>query len=283
MSTTDDDKEEREEEEEEEERLRRNVASRPLIGGRFLENKRNDESAFPSLRPTGRAAPPTSRTSEHRLPHEEYQQTTMSEEDALKLALSLSADEHARDRMKMDEELERDLEVARAVSLSAREEEEARKRSSLSNDIAQTLRQLGFDRDVSETLANDVLPAMPTHQDVIDLLGTLGIEKQVAANFANFIVLNNENSAPDGNTVDTGTDAKEGEKEEEKGEEEMFFNLSLRELTGTDSNRDLIQYVQKMEHREDAGEFLRESFGGNEETFRLGANIWDAGSSSRRR
>ena len=283
MSTTDDDKEEGEEEEEEEERLRRNVASRPLIGGRFLENKRNDESAFPSLRPTGRAAPPTSRTSEHRLPHEEYQQTTMSEEDALKLALSLSADEHARDRMKMDEELERDLEVARAVSLSAREEEEARKRSSLSNDIAQTLRQLGFDRDVSETLANDVLPAMPTHQDVIDLLGTLGIEKQVAANFANFIVLNNENSAPDGNTVDTGTDAKEGEKEEEKGEEEMFFNLSLRELTGTDSNRDLIQYVQKMEHREDAGEFLRESFGGNEETFRLGANIWDAGSSSRRR
>jgi len=57
----------------------------------------------------------------------------------------------------------------------------------------------------------------------------------------------------------------------------------LRELTGTDSNRDLIQYVQKMEHREDAGEFLRESFGGNEETYRLGANIWDAGSSSRRR
>ena len=104
MSTTDDDKEEgeEEEEEEEEERLRRNVASRPLIGGRFLENKRNDESAFPSLRPTGRAAPPTSRTSEHRLPHEEYQQTTMSEEDALKLALSLSADEPARDRMKMD-------------------------------------------------------------------------------------------------------------------------------------------------------------------------------------
>lgn len=279
MSTTDDD----EEEEEEEESLRQNVASRPLIGGRFLENKRNDESAFPSLRPTRRAAPPTSRTSEHRLPHEEYQQTTMSEEDALKLALSLSADEHARERMKMDEELERDLEVARAVSLSAREEEEARKRSSLSNDIAQTLRQLGFDRDVSETLANDVLPAMPTHQDVIDLLGTLGIEKQVAANFANFIVLNNENSAPDGNTANTGTDAKEEEKEEEKGEEEMFFNLSLRELTGTDSNRDLIQYVQKMEHREDAGEFLRESFGGNEETFRLGANIWDAGSSSRRR
>ena len=279
MSTTDDD----EEEEEEDESLRQNVASRPLIGGRFLENKRNDESAFPSLRPTRRAAPPTSRTSEHRLPHEEYQQTTMSEEDALKLALSLSADEHARERMKMDEELERDLEVARAVSLSAREEEEARKRSSLSNDIAQTLRQLGFDRDVSETLANDVLPAMPTHQDVIDLLGTLGIEKQVAANFANFIVLNNENSAPDGNTANTGTDAKEEEKEEEKGEEEMFFNLSLRELTGTDSNRDLIQYVQKMEHREDAGEFLRESFGGNEETFRLGANIWDAGSSSRRR
>ena len=206
----------------------------------------------------------------------------MSEEDALKLALSLSADEHARERMKMDEELERDLEVARAVSLSAREEEEARKRSSLSNDIAQTLRQLGFDRDVSETLANDVLPAMPTHQDVIDLLGTLGIEKQVAANFANFIVLNNENSAPDGNT---GTDAteEEEEEEEEEGEEEMFFNLSLRELTGTDSNRDLILYVQKMEHREDAGEFLRESFGGNEETFRLGANIWDAGGSSRRR
>ena len=202
----------------------------------------------------------------------------MSEEDALKLALSLSADEHARERMKMDEELERDLEVARAVSLSAREEEEARKRSSLSNDISQTLRQLGFDRDVSETLANDVLPAMPTHQDVIDLLGTLGIEKQVAANFANFIVLNNENSAPDGNTGADATEEEEGE-----GEEEMFFNLSLRELTGTDSNRDLIQYVQKMEHREDAGEFLRESFGGNEETFRLGANIWDAGSSSRRR
>jgi len=280
MSTTDDDEEE---EQEKEESLRQNVASRPLVGGRFLDNKRNDESAFPSLRPTGRAAPSTSRTSEHRLPHEEFQQTTMSEEDALKLALSLSADEHARERMKMDEELERDLEVARAVSLSAREEEEARKRSSLSNDIAQTLRQLGFDRDVSETLANDVLPAMPTHQDVIDLLGTLGIEKQVAANFANFIVLNNENSAPDGNTANTGTDAKEEEKEEEEGEEEMFFNLSLRELTGTDSNRDLILYVQKMEHREDAGEFLRESFGGNEETFRLGANIWDAGSSSRRR
>ena len=275
MSTTD---EEEEEEEENFQRVRENVASRPLVGGRFLDNKRKDESTFPSL-PLSRAAPPT-RAPEHRLPHEEFQQTTMSEEEALKLALSLSADEHARERIKLDDEIERELEVARAVSLSSREEEEeARKQSSLSDDIAQTLRQLGFDRDVSETLANDVLPAMPTRQDVIDLLGTLGIEKQVAADFANFVVLNNTHeedekdlASPSHVTIDD---------DEDTAETTAFFNLSLRELTGADSNRDLIEYVQTMEHREDAGEFLRDSFGGNEETARLGQLIWDARSRPR--
>jgi len=277
MSTTDEEEEE-EEEEENFQRVRENVASRPLVGGRFLDNKRKDESTFPSL-PLSRAAPPT-RAPEHRLPHEEFQQTTMSEEEALKLALSLSADEHARERIKLDDEIERELEVARAVSLSSREEEEeARKQSSLSDDIAQTLRQLGFDRDVSETLANDVLPAMPTRQDVIDLLGTLGIEKQVAADFANFVVLNNTHeedekdlASPSHVTIDD---------DEDTAETTAFFNLSLRELTGADSNRDLIEYVQTMEHREDAGEFLRDSFGGNEETARLGQLIWDARSRPR--
>jgi hypothetical protein len=266
MSTTD------EEEEEEEENFQR-VASRPLVGGRFLDNKRKDESTFPSL-PLSRAAPPT-RAPEHRLPHEEFQQTTMSEEEALKLALSLSADEHARERIKLDEELERELEVARAVSLSSREEEEeARKQSSLSDDIAQTLRQLGFDRDVSETLANDVLPAMPTRQDVIDLLGTLGIEKHVAADFANFVVLNNTHEEDEKDLASPSRIIIDDD--EDTAETTTFFNLSLRELTGADSNRDLIEYVQTMEHREDAGEFLRDSFGGNEETARLGQLIWDA-------
>ena len=269
MSTTD---EEEEEEEEEEENFQR-VASRPLVGGRFLDNKRKDESTFPSL-PLSRAAPPT-RAPEHRLPHEEFQQTTMSEEEALKLALSLSADEHARERIKLDEELERELEVARAVSLSSREEEEeARKQSSLSDDIAQTLRQLGFDRDVSETLANDVLPAMPTRQDVIDLLGTLGIEKHVAADFANFVVLNNTHEEDEKDLASPSRIIIDDD--EDTAETTTFFNLSLRELTGADSNRDLIEYVQTMEHREDAGEFLRDSFGGNEETARLGQLIWDA-------
>ena len=268
MSTTD----EEEEEEEEEENFQR-VASRPLVGGRFLDNKRKDESTFPSL-PLSRAAPPT-RAPEHRLPHEEFQQTTMSEEEALKLALSLSADEHARERIKLDEELERELEVARAVSLSSREEEEeARKQSSLSDDIAQTLRQLGFDRDVSETLANDVLPAMPTRQDVIDLLGTLGIEKHVAADFANFVVLNNTHEEDEKDLASPSRIIIDDD--EDTAETTTFFNLSLRELTGADSNRDLIEYVQTMEHREDAGEFLRDSFGGNEETARLGQLIWDA-------
>ena len=267
MSTTDE-----EEEEEEEENFQR-VASRPLVGGRFLDNKRKDESTFPSLQ-LSRAAPPT-RAPEHRLPHEEFQQTTMSEEEALKLALSLSADEHARERIKLDEELERELEVARAVSLSSREdEEEARKQSSLSDDIAQTLRQLGFDRDVSETLANDVLPAMPTRQDVIDLLGTLGIEKHVAADFANFIVLNNTHEEDEKDLASPSRIIIDDD--ENTAETTTFFNLSLRELTGADSNRDLIEYVQTMEHREDAGEFLRDSFGGNEETVRLGQLIWDA-------
>ena len=267
MSTTDE-----EEEEEEEENFQR-VASRPLVGGRFLDNKRKDESTFPSL-PLSRAAPPT-RAPEHRLPHEEFQQTTMSEEEALKLALSLSADEHARERIKLDEELERELEVARAVSLSSREdEEEARKQSSLSDDIAQTLRQLGFDRDVSETLANDVLPAMPTRQDVIDLLGTLGIEKHVAADFANFVVLNNTHEEDEKDLASPSRVIIDDD--EDTAETTTFFNLSLRELTGADSNRDLIEYVQTMEHREDAGEFLRDSFGGNEETARLGQLIWDA-------
>ena len=267
MSTTDE-----EEEEEEEENFQR-VASRPLVGGRFLDNKRKDESTFPSL-PLSRAAPPT-RAPEHRLPHEEFQQTTMSEEEALKLALSLSADEHARERIKLDEELERELEVARAVSLSSREEEEeARKQSSLSDDIAQTLRQLGFDRDVSETLANDVLPAMPTRQDVIDLLGTLGIEKHVAADFANFVVLNNTHEEDEKDLASPSRIIIDDD--EDTAETTTFFNLSLRELTGADSNRDLIEYVQTMEHREDAGEFLRDSFGGNEETARLGQLIWDA-------
>ena len=267
MSTTD----EEEEEEEEEENFQR-VASRPLVGGRFLDNKRKDESTFPSL-PLSRAAPPT-RAPEHRLPHEEFQQTTMSEEEALKLALSLSADEHARERIKLDEELERELEVARAVSLSSREEEEeARKQSSLSDDIAQTLRQLGFDRDVSETLANDVLPAMPTRQDVIDLLGTLGIEKHVAADFANFVVLNNTHEEDEKDLASPSRIIIDDD--EDTAETTTFFNLSLRELTGADSNRDLIEYVQTMEHREDAGEFLRDSFGGNEETARLGQLIWD--------
>ena len=279
MSTTD---EEEEEEEENFQRVRENVASRPLVGGRFLDNKRKDESTFPSL-PLSRAAPPT-RAPEHRLPHEEFLQTTMSEEEALKLALSLSADEHARarikldeelERIKLDEELERELEVARAVSLSSREdEEEARKQSSLSDDIAQTLRQLGFDRDVSETLANDVLPAMPTHQDVIDLLGTLGIEKHVAADFANFIVLNNTHHEDEKDLASPSRIIIDDD--ENTAETTTFFNLSLRELTGADSNRDLIEYVQTMEHREDAGEFLRDSFGGNEETVRLGQLIWDA-------
>ena len=268
MSTTD----EEEEEEEEEENFQR-VASRPLVGGRFLDNKRKDESTFPSL-PLSRAAPPT-RAPEHRLPHEEFQQTTMSEEEALKLALSLSADEHARERIKLDEELERELEVARAVSLSSREdEEEARKQSSLSDDIAQTLRQLGFDRDVSETLANDVLPAMPTRQDVIDLLGTLGIEKHVAADFANFVVLNNTHEEDEKDLASPSRIIIDDD--EDTAETTTFFNLSLRELTGADSNRDLIEYVRTMEHREDAGEFLRDSFGGNEETARLGQLIWDA-------
>ena len=270
MSTTD---EEEEEEEENFQRVRENVASRPLVGGRFLDNKRKDESTFPSL-PLSRAAPPT-RAPEHRLPHEEFLQTTMSEEEALKLALSLSADEHARERIKLDEELERELEVARAVSLSSREdEEEARKQSSLSDDIAQTLRQLGFDRDVSETLANDVLPAMPTHRDVIDLLGTLGIEKHVAADFANFIVLNNTHHEDEKDLASPSRIIIDDD--ENTAETTTFFNLSLRELTGADSNRDLIEYVQTMEHREDAGEFLRDSFGGNEETVRLGQLIWDA-------
>ena len=270
MSTTD---EEEEEEEENFQRSRENVASRPLVGGRFLDNKRKDESTFPSLQ-LSRAAPPT-RAPEHRLPHEEFQQTTMSEEEALKLALSLSADEHARERIKLDEELERELEVARAVSLSSREdEEEARKQSSLSDDIAQTLRQLGFDRDVSETLANDVLPAMPTRQDVIDLLGTLGIEKHVAADFANFIVLNNTHEEDEKDLASPSRIIIDDD--ENTAETTTFFNLSLRELTGADSNRDLIEYVQTMEHREDAGEFLRDSFGGNEETVRLGQLIWDA-------
>ena len=269
MSTTD----EEEEEEENFQRSRENVASRPLVGGRFLDNKRKDESTFPSLQ-LSRAAPPT-RAPEHRLPHEEFQQTTMSEEEALKLALSLSADEHARERIKLDEELERELEVARAVSLSSREEEEeARKQSSLSDDIAQTLRQLGFDRDVSETLANDVLPAMPTRQDVIDLLGTLGIEKHVAADFANFIVLNNTHEEDEKDLASPSRIIIDDD--EDTAETTTFFNLSLRELTGADSNRDLIEYVQTMEHREDAGEFLRDSFGGNEETARLGQLIWDA-------
>jgi hypothetical protein len=273
MSTTD----EEEEEEEEEENFQR-VASRPLVGGRFLDNKRKDESTFPSL-PLSRAAPPT-RAPEHRLPHEEFQQTTMSEEEALKLALSLSADEHARERIKLDEELERELEVARAVSLSSREEEEeARKQSSLSDDIAQTLRQLGFDRDVSETLANDVLPAMPTRQDVIDLLGTLGIEKHVAADFANFVVLNNTHEEDEKDLASPSRIIIDDD--EDTAETTTFFNLSLRELTGADSNRDLIEYVQTMEHREDAGEFLRDSFGGNEETARLGQLIWDARSRPR--
>ena len=273
MSTTD----EEEEEEEEEENFQR-VASRPLVGGRFLDNKRKDESTFPSL-PLSRAAPPT-RAPEHRLPHEEFQQTTMSEEEALKLALSLSADEHARERIKLDEELERELEVARAVSLSSREEEEeARKQSSLSDDIAQTLRQLGFDRDVSETLANDVLPAMPTRQDVIDLLGTLGIEKHVAADFANFVVLNNTHEEDEKDLASPSRIIIDDD--ENTAETTTFFNLSLRELTGADSNRDLIEYVQTMEHREDAGEFLRDSFGGNEETARLGQLIWDARSRPR--
>ena len=272
MSTTDE-----EEEEEEEENFQR-VASRPLVGGRFLDNKRKDESTFPSL-PLSRAAPPT-RAPEHRLPHEEFQQTTMSEEEALKLALSLSADEHARERIKLDEELERELEVARAVSLSSREdEEEARKQSSLSDDIAQTLRQLGFDRDVSETLANDVLPAMPTRQDVIDLLGTLGIEKHVAADFANFVVLNNTHEEDEKDFASPSRIINDDD--EDTAETTTFFNLSLRELTGADSNRDLIEYVQTMEHREDAGEFLRDSFGGNEETARLGQLIWDARSRPR--
>jgi hypothetical protein len=272
MSTTDE-----EEEEEEEENFQR-VASRPLVGGRFLDNKRKDESTFPSL-PLSRAAPPT-RAPEHRLPHEEFQQTTMSEEEALKLALSLSADEHARERIKLDEELERELEVARAVSLSSREEEEeARKQSSLSDDIAQTLRQLGFDRDVSETLANDVLPAMPTRQDVIDLLGTLGIEKHVAADFANFVVLNNTHEEDEKDFASPSRIIIDDD--EDTAETTTFFNLSLRELTGADSNRDLIEYVQTMEHREDAGEFLRDSFGGNEETARLGQLIWDARSRPR--
>ena len=272
MSTTDE-----EEEEEEEENFQR-VASRPLVGGRFLDNKRKDESTFPSL-PLSRAAPPT-RAPEHRLPHEEFQQTTMSEEEALKLALSLSADEHARERIKLDEELERELEVARAVSLSSREEEEeARKQSSLSDDIAQTLRQLGFDRDVSETLANDVLPAMPTRQDVIDLLGTLGIEKHVAADFANFVVLNNTHEEDEKDLASPSRIIIDDD--EDTAETTTFFNLSLRELTGADSNRDLIEYVQTMEHREDAGEFLRDSFGGNEETARLGQLIWDARSRPR--
>ena len=274
MSTTD----EEEEEEENFQRVRENVASRPLVGGRFLDNKRKDESTFPSL-PLSRAAPPT-RAPEHRLPHEEFQQTTMSEEEALKLALSLSADEHARERIKLDEELERELEVARAVSLSSREEEEeARKQSSLSDDIAQTLRQLGFDRDVSETLANDVLPAMPTRQDVIDLLGTLGIEKHVAADFANFVVLNNTHEEDEKDLASPSRIIIDDD--EDTAETTTFFNLSLRELTGADSNRDLIEYVQTMEHREDAGEFLRDSFGGNEETARLGQLIWDARSRPR--
>jgi len=277
MSTTDEEEEE-EEEEENFHRVRENVASRPLVGGRFLDNKRKDESTFPSLQ-LSRAAPPT-RAPEHRLPHEEFQQTTMSEEEALKLALSLSADEHARERIKLDEDLERELEVARAVSLSSREvEEEARKQSALSNDIAQTLRQLGFDRDVSETLANDVLPAMPTRQDVIDLLGTLGIEKQVAADFANFIVLNNTHEEDEKDLASPSRIIIDDD--EDTAETTAFFNLSLRELTGADSNRDLIEYVQTMEHREDAGQFLRESFGGNEETFRLGQLIWDARSRPR--
>ena len=276
MSTTD---EEEEEEEENFQRSRENVASRPLVGGRFLDNKRKDESTFPSLQLLSRAAPPT-RAPEHRLPHEEFQQTTMSEEEALKLALSLSADEHARERIKLDEELERELEVARAVSLSSREdEEEARKQSSLSDDIAQTLRQLGFDRDVSETLANDVLPAMPTRQDVIDLLGTLGIEKHVAADFANFIVLNNTHEEDEKDLASPSRIIIDDD--ENIAETTTFFNLSLRELTGADSNRDLIEYVQTMEHREDAGEFLRDSFGGNEETARLGQLIWDARSRPR--
>ena len=258
MSTTTEDGED-EDEEEDFQRAQQNVAARPLTGGRFLEN------AFPSLQqPRASSTVRPNATTEHRrLPHEEFQQTAMSEEDALKLALSLSADEHARERSKLDEDLEHELEVARAVSLSeARGEQEAQKQSSLSNDIAQTLRQLGFDRDVSEMLASDVLPAMPTHQDVIDLLGTLGIETEVASNFANFIVLNsNDDSSPSNDNID---------------DTETFLNLSLRELTGTDSNLELIEYLQKMEHREDAGTFLKESFGGNEETFRLGAHIWDA-------
>lgn len=258
ISTTTEDGED-EDEEEDFQRAQQNVAARPLTGGRFLEN------AFPSLQqPRASSTVRPNATTEHRrLPHEEFQQTAMSEEDALKLALSLSADEHARERSKLDEDLEHELEVARAVSLSeARGEQEAQKQSSLSNDIAQTLRQLGFDRDVSEMLASDVLPAMPTHQDVIDLLGTLGIETEVASNFANFIVLNsNDDSSPSNDNID---------------DTETFLNLSLRELTGTDSNLELIEYLQKMEHREDAGTFLKESFGGNEETFRLGAHIWDA-------
>ena len=69
--------------------------------------------------------------------------------------------------------------------------------------------------------------------------------------------------------------------DEDTAETTTFFNLSLRELTGADSNRDLIEYVQTMEHREDAGEFLRDSFGGNEETARLGQLIWDARSRPR--
>ena len=93
-------------------------------------------------------------------------------------------------------------------------------------------------------------------------LSTLGIETEVASNFANFIVLNsNDDSSPSNDNID---------------DTETFLNLSLRELTGTDSNLELIEYLQKMEHREDAGTFLKESFGGNEETFRLGAHIWDA-------
>ena len=244
-------------------------------GGYFLMKNKTKEkdSLFPPLVDR-----------EHCLPHEEFQRQVMSEEDALKMALSKSLDAFEEEKQKRDElsELEH-LEIARAVSMSEQllNEEEKEKQeekqvrltvSDSTESIALMLRKIGFDSEVSETLANEVIPAMPTYQDIIDLLGTLGVNNGIASNIANFIVaVQDERRTTTITTTRNVTCDDPSSKDEQNG----LINTFLYELTGSLENGELLGYLRAFDSPEEAGSFLRESFAGSAETYSLGVLIWN--------
>ena len=244
-----DEKEEEEEEEEEEED--RSISRGEFSGGFFLEKKNLKK--------------------EHKLPHEEFQTSHgMSEEDALKLALSLSMDEYMREELKRKEleELE-NLDIARALSQS-QSKQKYHVVDAEQSEILSTLLKLGFETDVAGSLAFEVIPVMTTREDVFELLGTLGCDKTVTSNIASIFKFDKEQA-------EFEIEEEDVEEEEEVRNEhpdDELFNAHLSVLTNSFSNADLLAFLRDLPSRSEAGVFLRESFGGTDRARFLSESIW---------